>query len=94
MTLQLWDTAGQERFQSLSRAFYRGAEACMLVFDLTDKKSFDSIPQWKEELLNKSMPKDPESFPFFLMGNKADLVNDREVPAESVQRFLDENQHV
>ena len=37
VTLQIWDTAGQERFQSLGRAFYRGAEACILVFDITNK---------------------------------------------------------
>ena len=43
ITLQLWDTAGQERFNSLSKAFYRGTECCMLVFDLTNRESFDNI---------------------------------------------------
>merc|ERR1711988_1199237 len=41
VTMQIWDTAGQERFQSLGVAFYRGADACILVFDLTSKKSFE-----------------------------------------------------
>ena len=47
VTLQIWDTAGQERFQSLGRAFYRGAEACVLVFDITNKQSFDNLLVWK-----------------------------------------------
>ena len=41
--LQLWDTAGQERYQALGTAFYRGAEACILVFDITNKESFDHL---------------------------------------------------
>ena len=40
VTIQIWDTAGQERYQSLGRAFYRGAEACVLVFDITNLQSF------------------------------------------------------
>jgi len=40
ITLQIWDTAGQERFQSLGNAFYRGADACVLVYDVTNEASF------------------------------------------------------
>lgn len=40
VAMQVWDTAGQERFESMGYAFYRGANACMLVFDLTNKASF------------------------------------------------------
>ncbi len=43
VTLQIWDTAGQERFQSLGRAFYRGAEACVIVYDITNYKSFETL---------------------------------------------------
>jgi Ras-related protein Rab-7A len=49
--LQIWDTAGQEKFQSLGYAFYRGADSCALVFDLTNSKSFDSLTRWKEGFL-------------------------------------------
>ena len=42
VTLQIWDTAGQERFQSLGMAFYRGADACVIVYDITQRKSFVS----------------------------------------------------
>lgn len=52
----------------------------MLVFDLTNQESFNNIRNvWKIDFLNKAMPKEPESFPFFLMGNKADLDEEREV---------------
>lgn len=45
ISLQLWDTAGQERFQSLGMAFYRGADCCMLVYDITNLKTFQSLPK-------------------------------------------------
>jgi len=51
-TLQIWDTAGQERFQSLGKSFYRGSDACILVYDVTNKKSFDSLEIWRNEFLN------------------------------------------
>ena len=79
VTLQIWDTAGQERFQSLGRAFYRGAEACVLVYDITNFKSFENLNIWKSEFLLKAMPKDPSLVPFFVLGNKVDRVNERQV---------------
>ena len=77
VTLQLWDTAGQERYQSLGSAFYRGAEACILVFDITNYESFENLNSWKANFLEKCMPKDPANFPFFVFGNKKDLESDR-----------------
>ncbi|XP_068647259.1 ras-related protein Rab7-like isoform X1 [Aristolochia californica] len=50
-TLQIWDTAGQERFQSLGVAFYRGADCCVLVYDVNVMKSFDNLNNWREEFL-------------------------------------------
>ena len=49
--LQIWDTAGQERFQSLGVAFYRGADCCVLVYDVNVMKSFESLDNWREEFL-------------------------------------------
>jgi small GTP-binding protein len=69
---QIWDTAGQERFQSLGVAFYRGADACVLVFDTTAPKSFESLETWKAEFLAQAAPSEPESFPFVVLGNKID----------------------
>lgn len=51
LILQIWDTAGQERFQSLGVAFYRGADCCVLVYDVNSMKSFDNLNNWREEFL-------------------------------------------
>ncbi|XP_058110910.1 ras-related protein Rab7 isoform X2 [Magnolia sinica] len=53
VTLQIWDTAGQERFQSLGVAFYRGADCCVLVYDVNVLKSFDTLDNWHDEFLNQ-----------------------------------------
>ncbi|XWS18994.1 hypothetical protein CRYUN_Cryun32bG0092700 [Craigia yunnanensis] len=84
-TLQIWDTAGQERFQSLGVAFYRGADCCVLVYDVNVMKSFDNLNNWREEFLIRmtnvvnfwlnvqACPSDPENFPFVVLGNKVDV---------------------
>ncbi|URE28290.1 ras-related protein [Musa troglodytarum] len=72
-TLQIWDTAGQERFQSLGVAFYRGADCCVLVYDVNIMKSFDNLNNWREEFLIQASPSDPENFPFIVLGNKTDI---------------------
>jgi Ras-related protein Rab-7A len=72
VTMQIWDTAGQERFQSLGVAFYRGADACVLVYDVCNLKSFQQLDSWREEFLIQAMPRDPENFPFIVLGNKVD----------------------
>ena len=72
VNLQIWDTAGQEKFQSLGYAFYRGADSCALVFDITSQKSFDSLAKWKEGFLTHSAPNDPATYPFVVLGNKLD----------------------
>ena len=73
VTIQLWDTAGQERFQSLGVAFYRGADCCVLVYDVTNSKSFDNLSSWKDEFLIQANVKNPDNFPFVILGNKIDL---------------------
>ena len=79
VTLQIWDTAGQERFQSLGVAFYRGADSCVLVHDVTEAKSFDSLESWMDEFIAHAAPRNAEKFPFVVLGNKADLGNKRQV---------------
>ena len=73
VTLQIWDTAGQERFQSLGVAFYRGADACIIVYDLTNIRTRTSVEEWKDEFLIQCHPDRPEDFPFILVGNKSDM---------------------
>jgi Ras-related protein Rab-7A len=73
ITMQIWDTAGQERFQSLGVAFYRGADCCCLVYDVNNIKSFDNLDSWRDEFLLQSSPKNPDGFPFIVIGNKTDV---------------------
>jgi len=75
VTMQIWDTAGQERFQSLGVAFYRGADCCVLVYDVTNPNSFKSLDSWRDEFLIQASPREPASFPFVVLGNKVDLDN-------------------
>ncbi|CCH46032.1 hypothetical protein BN7_5619 [Wickerhamomyces ciferrii] len=79
VTMQLWDTAGQERFQSLGVAFYRGADCCVLVYDVTNQKSFENISLWKDEFLIQANVKNPENFPFVIIGNKVDVDENKKV---------------
>mmetsp|Transcript_21 Transcript_21/g.75 ORF Transcript_21/g.75 Transcript_21/m.75 type:complete len:204 (-) Transcript_21:549-1160(-) len=73
VTMQIWDTAGQERFQSLGVAFYRGADACVLCFDVNVAKTFDNLDSWRDEFLIQAGPRDPDNFPFVVLGNKVDM---------------------
>jgi len=73
VTMQIWDTAGQERFQSLGVAFYRGADSCVLVYDVVQPKTFDNLDSWRDEFLIQAGPRDPDNFPFVVLGNKVDL---------------------
>jgi len=91
VTLQIWDTAGQERFQSLGVAFYRGADCCALIYDITSSKSFESLDSWKEEFLAQSNPKDPEHFPFVVIGNKLDREQERKVSTVKAQSWCQNN---
>ena len=85
VTLQIWDTAGQERFQSLGVGFYRGADACLLVYDVTDPHSLDNLDHWRKEFLDQvgggiqGLGDASTQFPFVVVGNKIDKVSCREL---------------
>lgn len=78
-TMQVWDTAGQERFQSLGVAFYRGADCCVLVYDVTNGKSFDNVKSWRDEFLVHANVSSPETFPFVILANKVDVEESKKV---------------
>ena len=86
-TVQLWDTAGLERFRSLGGAFFRGADFCILVFDVTSAKSFESLESWHNDFLEQASPEHPESFPFVVIGNKIDDSSRRMVTAKVAQAW-------
>ncbi|CAG5113300.1 Oidioi.mRNA.OKI2018_I69.chr2.g7415.t1.cds [Oikopleura dioica] len=67
LTLQIWDTAGQERFKSLVRSFYNGANGVVVVFDLSNRTSFEAIRRWMSEIRENC-----DEIPRILVGNKVD----------------------
>ncbi|CAH9101242.1 unnamed protein product [Cuscuta europaea] len=75
---QIWDTAGQERFRAVISAYYRGAFGVLVVYDITRRTTFDSIPRWLEELNTHS----DTTVARMLVGNKCDLNNIRAVSVE------------
>ncbi len=90
-TLQIWDTAGQERFKSLRTPFYRGTDCCLLTFAIDDAQSFQNIAMWKKEFLYYADVKDPDSFPFVVLGNKSDLGGDRKVNEADARAWCGHN---
>ena len=92
--LQLWDTAGQEKFHSLGSAFYRNAECCILVFDQSDPKSFETIDSWRSEFLTQLNPKDPENFPFVILGNKCDKEGEIKVSEQKVRQYCSQKNNM
>lgn len=86
VTMQIWDTAGQERFQSLGVAFYRGADCCVLVYDVTAPQTFKNLDSWRDEFLIQASPRDSDRFPFVVLGNKVD-VESRNVSTKRAQQW-------
>lgn len=78
--LQLWDTAGQERFRSLIPSYIRNTHVACLIFDITDRNSFECIKFWLEQL--KQHHKKPKQLKLFLIGNKTDLEDSRAVDSD------------
>ncbi|KAG6238514.1 hypothetical protein E4U25_001664 [Claviceps purpurea] len=89
--LQIWDTAGQERFRSISRLYYRGANACILCYSITDAQSFAQMGVWLTEL-RRNLPHDVV---LHVVGTKADIVardpSTRQVPFERCIAYVAEN---
>lgn len=81
--LQIWDTAGQERFRSIAKAYFRSAIGVILVFDLSDRKSFEDLNQWLSDVHSLC---DPNAV-VTLIGNKSDLVEQRTVTATEADSF-------
>lgn len=71
----------------MGAAFYRNAECCVLCFDLTDPKTFETIDTWRTEFLTQLNPQDPENFPFVLLGNKCDKEGERKVSEAKVKQY-------
>jgi small GTP-binding protein len=88
MKLQIWDTAGQERFKSIARAYYRNAVGVILVFDISERQSFDDLDMWLNDVQSLCNP----SAVIQLIGNKLDLVAKREVSVAEAESFAERHQ--
>jgi len=84
--LQIWDTAGQERFRTITTSYFRGAQGILLVYDVTDRRSFESIRNWISQIqqhadvhVNK-----------ILVGNKCDMVDEKVVSTAEGQKLASE----
>ena len=85
--LQLWDTAGQEKYKCMVSSYYRGANVALVVFDITNHDSFDSLPLWIENYYKNG----PDQKNIILIGNKKDMVEERQVTQEEAELFSQTN---
>jgi len=84
--LQIWDTAGQERFRTITTAYYRGAMGILLVYDVTDERSFNNIRTWFSNVEQHAT----EGVNKILIGNKCDWEEKRVISTEQGQALADE----
>jgi len=82
----IWDTAGQERFRTLTNAFYRGSDAVIILFDLTNKESFVNIERWIKEIKSFNMEND---FMKIIVGNKLDLENEIQISTHEIEEICE-----
>lgn len=87
--LHLWDTAGQECFRSIIKGYYKGIAAAVIVFDITNYRSFQSATYWLNEIAHNSSTNIRS--PILLIGNKSDLASKRKVPRLEAETFATEN---
>ncbi|XP_073016428.1 ras-related protein RABF1 isoform X1 [Primulina eburnea] len=84
---EIWDTAGQERYAALAPLYYRGAAVAVVVYDITSPESFTKAQYWVKELQKHGSP----DIVMALVGNKADLLEKREVPVPDGNDYAEKN---
>jgi len=84
---EIWDTAGQERYHSLAPMYYRGAQAAIVVYDITNADTFERAKSWVKELQRQASP----NIVIALSGNKADLTTNRIVEYDEASAYAEEN---
>lgn len=85
--LQIWDTAGQERFRTITSSYYRGAHGIIIVYDVTDRESFNNVKNWMTEIEKYAM----ENVNKLLVGNKCDLTSKKVVAEEEGKELAEKN---
>jgi Ras-related protein Rab-1A len=84
--LQIWDTAGQERFRTITSSYYRGAHGIIIVYDVTDKESFNNVKHWIQEIDKYAA----EGVKKLLVGNKCDLQSKKVVSYDEAKELADQ----
>lgn len=84
--VQLWDTGGQEKFRCINAPYFRGASGVVLVYDITSRKSLEAVSYWLDEVRQKAAA----DVSLLLVGNKADLSEQRQVRESEGQAFADQ----
>jgi len=87
--LQIWDTAGQDRFRTITNVYYRDAHGILIVYDVTDEKSFEGLRYWLKNIQENA----PENVDRVIVGNKCDLVEKRVISTNAGKEFA-ESQHL
>ena len=85
--IHIWDTAGQEKFRSITVSYYRGVGCALIVYDISSRSSFESVPSWLEDIKRLA----PPNIVIVLVGNKADKENKRKVLRAEGAEFAKEN---
>jgi small GTP-binding protein len=82
--IKIWDTAGQERYRSIALSSIRNSNGVLLVYDITNKTSYNTLEYWFKQITNTIAVSDT---PIVLVGNKVDLENEREIPCDKGEEF-------
>ena len=87
---QILDTSGQEKFRSINERYYKKADCCLLVYDISNEKSFQECKYYSKQIKERCK----KEIKVILLGNKTDLENKRKIPSETGARFALENRYI
>ena len=84
--VQLWDTAGQDKFRAITRNYYKGARGIILMYDVTNEKSYENIKKWINEIKEEIS----EKVTIVLIANKIDNLGERKISKEQGEKLANE----
>ena len=84
--VQIWDTAGQEKYRAMTNSYYQNTDGALVVYDITDRQSYDELESW----INEFRVYVGSKVPIMVLGNKSDLEEQRAVPLDEANRYAQE----
>ena len=84
--IQIWDTAGQDRFRSITKNYYKGSHGIILIYDITNRRTFENVQQWISQIREETS----QNVVIYLIGNKIDMKEERKVSTEEGKKLADE----